>query len=64
MLFINPHLAQRLAEERMKDTLREAEQERLARAAQGTPRRRMGLLDAVMLAVSVIAAIAVIWQIV
>ena len=34
MLF-NPYLAQRLAEEHIKDALREAEQERLIRAAKG-----------------------------
>jgi len=34
MLF-DPYLAQRLAEERIKDRLREAEQERLIRAAKG-----------------------------
>ena len=40
MLF-NPYLAQWLAEERMKDMLREAEQARLIRAAQG-PRKARG----------------------
>ena len=40
MLFINPYLAQRLAEERMKDALREAEQERLIRAAKGPRKAR------------------------
>ena len=38
MEFINPYLVQRLAEERVKDALREAEQARLARAAKG-PRK-------------------------
>ena len=38
MEFINPYLAQRLAEERMKDALREAEQACLVRAVQG-PRK-------------------------
>ncbi|RLF32126.1 MAG: hypothetical protein DRN08_07010 [Thermoplasmata archaeon] len=40
MLF-DPYLAQRLAEERIKDRLREAEQERLIRAAKG-PRKARG----------------------
>ena len=40
MLF-NSYLAQRLAEERIKDRLREAEQYRLIRAAQG-PRKARG----------------------
>jgi len=42
MLF-DPYLAQRLAEERIKDRLREAEQYRLIRAAQG-PRKTRGWL--------------------
>jgi len=40
MEFINPYLVQRLAEERMKDALREAEQARLIRAAQGPRKAR------------------------
>ena len=40
MLF-NSYLAQRLAEERIKDRLREAEQYRLIRAAKG-PRKARG----------------------
>ena len=40
MEFINPYLAQRLAEERVKDALREAEQARLIRAAQGPRKAR------------------------
>ena len=40
MLF-DPYLAQRLAEERIKDRLREAEQYRLIRAAKG-PRKTWG----------------------
>ncbi|HIC95688.1 TPA: hypothetical protein EYP12_03545 [Candidatus Bipolaricaulota bacterium] len=35
MGFINPYLVQRLAEERVKDALREVEQARLIRAVQG-----------------------------
>ena len=38
MLAFNPFLAERLAGERMKDAMREAEQERLIRAAKG-PRK-------------------------
>ena len=41
MLF-NPYPAQWLAEERMKDMLREAEQARLIRAAQGPRKARAG----------------------
>ena len=40
MEFINPYLVQRLAEERVKDALREAEQARLIRAAQGPRKAR------------------------
>lgn len=44
MLQFNPYLAQRLAEERMKDSMREAEQARLVRAAQGPQEsRRFGV---------------------
>lgn len=57
-------LAQWMMEERVKDALREAEQERLIRAAQGSARNGMGLLEAALLAASVVAAIAAIWQIV
>ena len=39
MLF-DPYLAQRLAEECIKDRLREAEQERLIRAAKGSQKVR------------------------
>ena len=37
-MWLNPFLAQQLAEERMKDVMREAEQARLIRAAKG-PRK-------------------------
>ena len=40
-MYFDPYLAQRLAEERIKDRLREAEQYRLIRAAQG-PRKTRG----------------------
>ena len=40
MEFINPYLVQRLAEERVKDALREAEQACLIRAAQGPRKAR------------------------
>ena len=41
MLWFNPYLAERLAEERRKDAMREAEQARLIRAAKG-PRKVRG----------------------
>jgi len=47
MEFINPYLAQRLAEERVKDALREAEQARLIRAAQGPRKARKEWLNVV-----------------
>ena len=40
MEFTSPYLVQRLAEERMKDALREAEQARLIRAAKGPRKAR------------------------
>jgi len=40
-MYFDPYMAQRLAEEYMKDRLREAEQYRLIRAAQG-PRKAQG----------------------
>ena len=40
-MILNPFTAQRLAKERMKDALREAEHARLIRAAKG-PRRPQG----------------------
>ncbi len=40
-MYFDPYLAQRLAEERIKDRLREAEQYRLIRAAKG-PRKTRG----------------------
>jgi len=40
-MWFNPFLAQQLAEERMKDAMREAEQARLIRAVQG-PRKARG----------------------
>ena len=44
MLGFNPFTAQRLAEERMRDALREAEQARLIRAAKGPKKsRRLGM---------------------
>jgi len=42
MEFVNPYLVQRLAEERVKDALCEAEQARLVRAAKGTQKARKG----------------------
>jgi hypothetical protein len=41
MMFFDPYMAQRLAEEYMKERRREAEQYRLIRAAQG-PRKARG----------------------
>jgi|GEM_PF-4279456 len=44
MLAFNPLLAERLAEERMKDAMREAQQARLIRAAKGPRKsRRLGV---------------------
>ena len=40
-MYFDPYLAQRLAEERIKDGLQEAEQERLIRAAKD-PRKARG----------------------
>ncbi len=40
MLGFNPFVAQRLAEERMRDAMREAEQARLIRAAKGPKKSR------------------------
>jgi len=40
MLGFNPYLAERLAEERRKDAMREAEQARLIRAAKGATMKR------------------------
>jgi len=45
MLGFNPYLAERLAEERRKDAMREAEQARLIRAVNSA---RPGLLDRVL----------------
>jgi len=39
-MYFDSYLAQRLAEERIKDRLREAEQYRLIRAAQGSRKAR------------------------
>jgi len=39
-MYFDSYLAQRLAEERIKDRLREAEQERLIRAAKGPQKTR------------------------
>jgi len=41
MLWFNPYLAERLAEERMRDATREAERARLIREAKG-PRKKQG----------------------
>jgi len=44
MLQFNPYLALRVAEERIKDAMREAEQARLIRAAKGPRKsRRLGV---------------------
>jgi len=51
MLAFNPFLAERLAGERMKDAMREAEQERLIRAAKG-PRKSRDQGLSVMLVLS------------
>jgi hypothetical protein len=40
-MMFNPYLPQRLAEERVKDAMREAEQARLTRSAKG-PRKSRG----------------------
>jgi hypothetical protein len=47
-MYFDPYLAQRLAEECIKDRLREAEQYRLVRAAQG-PRKAWGRWTSVAL---------------
>jgi len=47
----DPYLAQRLAEERVKDRLREAKQYQLIRAAQG-PRKARGWWRSVVLMLS------------
>ena len=48
-MFFDPYMAQRLAEEYMKDRLREAEQERLIRAAQGPRKAREWWLPAALI---------------
>ena len=50
-MYFDSYLAQRLAEERIKDRLREAEQYRLIRAAQG-PRKARGWWRSVVLMLS------------
>jgi len=57
MLF-NSYLAQRLAEERIKDRLREAEQYRLIRAAQG-PQKARGWWTPVVLMFSSLVGLVV-----
>ena len=57
MLF-NPYLAQRLAEERSKDMLREAEQYRLIRAAKG-PRKARGWWTSLALMLSGLAGFVI-----
>ncbi|MCD4739463.1 MAG: hypothetical protein K8R89_09445 [Anaerolineae bacterium] len=49
MMFCDPYMAQRLAEEYMKDRLREAEQDRLIRAAQGPRKTREWWLPAALI---------------
>jgi len=63
MLF-NPWVAQRVAEERMKDLLREAEQERLIRKGKRPARTGIGRWIAPLLATSFVVAIVVIRKIV
>jgi len=44
MMYFDPYLAQRLAEKHIRDRLREAEQYRLIRTAQG-PRKVRGMVE-------------------
>ncbi len=57
MLF-DPYLAQRLAEEYIKDRLREAEQARLIRAAKG-PRKTRGWWTSVALMLSSLVGLVI-----
>ena len=50
-MWFNPFLAQEVGKERMKDALREAEQERLIRAANG-PRKPRGWRPRIVLVLS------------
>jgi len=56
MEFINPYLVQRLAEERVKDALREAEQARLIRAAKGPRKVRKEWFNVVWMILSGLAS--------
>jgi len=57
-MYFDSYLAQRLAEERIKDRLREAEQYRLIRAAQG-PRKARGWWTPVMLMLSSLVGLVI-----
>ena len=56
MLWFNPYLAERLAEERRKDAMREAEQAWLIRAAKD-PKKEQGSRRSVMLNLKSLQAI-------
>ena len=57
-MYFDPYLAQRLAEERIKDRLREAEQYRLIRAAKG-PRKVRGWWTSVALMLSSLVGLVI-----
>ena len=59
-MWSNPFLAQRLAEERIKDMLREAEEERVVQ--QGAVSRRSSIMRPALLALCFVGAIVLIWQ--
>ncbi len=54
-MYFNPYEAQLLAKERMKDALREAEQERLIRAAKGPRKSRAWRLPVALILSSLLA---------
>ena len=60
-MLLNPFLAQRVAEERIKDMLREAEQERLGRRVAVT-RHRSSIVNRALLILSLMGAVIIIWQ--
>jgi len=57
-MVFEPYTAQRLAEEQIKDRLREAKQYRLARAAQG-PRKAQSPWTPVVLMLGILAGLVV-----
>ena len=62
MLF-NPFLAQRLAEEQIKDALREAEQERLARRAT-VVHRPSSVVRQMLLVLGLVSLTIIVWRLV